>query len=161
MSWPVARKATAPPAEGDASLADPGVGSGTFGLGYGPGLGGTGLYADGGSIDYGYMPGLGGAVTLPTQPPTVPTPSPAPAPAPAPTGVWRFAVPKAKTFARYYVSGGRITTRTWHTTDAGFSGTCTAPRTLPWPGHPSVSVVQVTSGGRAGWWIASSFARLT
>jgi hypothetical protein len=61
-----------------------------------------------------------------------------------------------RVFYRYLVSNGRITGRTRHRT-AGFTATCTPPRTHT--GTLTRELVQLTSGSRKGWWISATYAR--
>lgn len=66
---------------------------------------------------------------------------------------------KAGTFWMYTVdSSGRITGRTAGRT-GGFSASCTAPQNYFWPGHGTYSLVRLTSGSRAGKYIAMKYAR--
>lgn len=60
----------------------------------------------------------------------------------------------------YAVSGGVITGRQRAVT-GGFSADCGAPRAYPWPGHSRRALVELTTGGRAGQYVAATFARET
>lgn len=122
-------------AEGEAAPVDTGVGSGTFGLGYGEGLGGTGLYASGGAIDYGYLGDLPGPTTLPITPspplpaaptPTIPTnttprtgfpstPTPTPTPTPAPPTIRPPSHPRPSDAVGYIVATGVLMHARWGT----------------------------------------------
>lgn len=100
------------PTATDPAAADAGIGSGTFGLGYGPGMGGTGLYASGGELGYGYSGDLPGPTTLPIYPAppgTNPTPTPVPVVPPvAVPGRTAYLVATVPANAPYYsVVGGR------------------------------------------------------
>jgi len=147
-----------------------GVGSGTFGLGYGPGLGGTGLYASGGEIDYGYAGDLPGAPPLVNPPPPAPAPIAPPPPAPPPpapgpvqwwpsylgtppAGTDGYIVLKG-TFWEYRVSGNVVTGRTSRST-GGATFYVGVRKVYTWPGHPGTyTLCRVLTGFLAGSYIA-------
>ncbi len=67
--------------------------------------------------------------------------------------------PSYRYFNVFTVKNGSIATVETART-GGFSATCTAPSPpLSWAGHPKQSLVQLTSGSRAGEWIRSAYAK--
>jgi hypothetical protein len=65
--------------------------------------------------------------------------------------------PDHRYFNVFTVSGSVVTAVSVART-GGFSATCSPPRTFVWPTHPSQSLVQLTSGSRAGQWVRAAWA---
>jgi hypothetical protein len=58
----------------------------------------------------------------------------------------------------YALSGGKVVSRRVATT-AGFAAPCTPPRSYPWPAKGrTVTLVAVTGGVHAGWYISAKYA---
>lgn len=68
--------------------------------------------------------------------------------------------PSKGIFYEYIVnSAGVIVDRRERHTERGFSGDCTPPRTHPWPGHGTRSIVQLKEGSFTGRWVGSVWAQ--
>jgi hypothetical protein len=59
----------------------------------------------------------------------------------------------------YEVLGDTVVSARVTRTPATFTASCTPPHLYSWPGHTSQSLVRVTSGSHAGWYIRSTHAR--
>ena len=71
---------------------------------------------------------------------------------------YRVRVPRG-TVLVYGVSDAGVVTGRRQATTAGFSASCTAPRSHPWPSKGrTVTLVRLTSGPHSGWYISAKYA---